>query len=75
VDLKQIAARLDNEEKLHLKYKTLAAVDGCNEWVIRTDRLLDVAEDREILYVERDGEPVWVHATEAIEVIPDEANG
>lgn len=70
MDLKKIAVKLDNEEKLELKYKALVSVDGKTEWVIRTGRLLDVAEDSNILYVDKDGEPIWVRADEVIEVIP-----
>lgn len=69
MDLKKIAVRLDDEERLELRYKTLVTVDGRNEWVLRTGRLLDVAEDSNILYVDKDGEPVWVRVDEVVEII------
>ncbi|MEN6373052.1 MAG: hypothetical protein ABFD64_13690 [Armatimonadota bacterium] len=66
MDLGKIAARLDNEEKLWLKYRAPVGSDGKSE--IRKDRLLDVAEESDVLYVDRDGEPVWVRVDEVIEV-------
>ena len=69
MDLRDIAARLEDDEKLVLKYKALVKKNNQVEWVIRTDRLLDVSEERHILYVDRDGDPVWVRIDEAIEVI------
>lgn len=69
MDLKKIAARLDDEENLWLKYRTPVGVDGKDEWVIRKDRLLDVAEDSNVLYVDQDGQPVWVRVDEVVEVI------
>lgn len=69
IDLHKIAARLDNEEKLRLKYRAPAAADRKSDYTIRTDRLLDVAEDFGVLYVDRDGDPVWVRIEEAIEVL------
>ncbi len=67
MDLKKIALRLDNNERLALKYR-LTTTDGRTE-EIRTDRLLDVAEDGGLLYVERNGVPVYVKIDEAIELI------
>lgn len=71
LDLKKIAARLDDEEKLSLKYRFLVSDGEETEWVVRTDRLLDVAEDSNILYVDHDGEPVWVQLDEALELISE----
>ena len=68
MDLAGIAARLEAEEKLMLKYRVQVAQGDHVDWVVRTDRLLDVAEDRGILYVELDGSPVWIDKAEAIEV-------
>ena len=71
LDLKRIAARLDDDESLSLKYR-VPVVDGDQtEWAVRTDRLLDVAEDRQILYVDQDGEPAWVAVSEVIELVSD----
>lgn len=67
-----IAARLDNDEKLNLKYRMPVDKRGRVEWVERIDPLLDIAEDSKILYVDRDGEPSWVKAEEVIEVVPAE---
>lgn len=72
MDLKEIAARLDDEEILWLKYRAPISENGKNECVVRTDRLLDVAEDSSILYVEQNGQPVWVRADEVIEVIKED---
>lgn len=71
VNLREIAIRLDGEEELMLRYRVPVAVPEGMDWVVRTDRLLDVAEDCGILYVERDGEPAWVRVEEAIQVIPE----
>lgn len=71
VDLRTIAARLEDDEKLALKYRALTTEEGRVEWVVRTDRLLDVSEDRQILYVDRDGTPVWVRVDEVVEVLLD----
>ncbi|MBI2843745.1 MAG: hypothetical protein HYX78_10130 [Armatimonadetes bacterium] len=69
VDIEEVAARLDNDEPLNLKYR--ARVNGSTELVIRVDRLLDVAEDQGIFYVDHDGQPIWVRQEEAIEVTSD----
>jgi hypothetical protein len=71
MDLNKIAARLDNEERLSLKYWVSAALGEQGECQVRTDRLLDVAEDRGIFYVDRNGEPTWVSVDEVIEVVSD----
>jgi hypothetical protein len=65
MDLRKIAAKLDEKEILSLKYKM-----GC-DGEIRTDRLLDVAEDTGILYVSQNGVPVFVKLDEAIEIIEE----
>ncbi|MEN6520654.1 MAG: hypothetical protein ABFD46_05820 [Armatimonadota bacterium] len=67
MDLRKIATRLDNEEKMWLKYRAPIGSGGKNE--IRKDRLLDVAEESDVLYVDRDGQPVWVRVDEVIEII------
>ncbi|MDH7602128.1 MAG: hypothetical protein QHI38_08265 [Armatimonadota bacterium] len=72
IDLKEIAARLDAEEKMRLKYRfPVSLPDGDVRYEIREDRLLDVAEDARILYVSRGGEVIWVKLEEAIEIVPD----
>lgn len=74
MNLKHIAAKLEDEEKLVLKYRAFVGEDDHAEWIVRTDRLLDVSEERHILYVDRDGDPVWVRIEEAIEVFSDNEN-
>lgn len=71
LELNDIAIRLDNEENLRLKYRSPVSAGNGVEWETRTDKLLDVAEESGVLYVERDGEPVWVKAEEAIEVVSE----
>lgn len=74
VNLAEIAARLDEDEKLLLKYRVLVPSDGENDWEIRTDRLLDVSAESGVLYVQCDGVPVWVALEEAVEVLPTNAS-
>ncbi|MGC8861356.1 MAG: hypothetical protein ACP5R5_01125 [Armatimonadota bacterium] len=72
VDLHDIAARLDADEKLRLRYRfPVASAEGQVEYELRESRLLDVAEDAKLLYVSHGGEVLWVKLEEAIEVIPD----
>jgi hypothetical protein len=71
VNLLEIAARLDEDERLMLKYRMPVGAEGQVQWVVRVDRLLDVAEERGIVYVERDGEPAWVAVDEALEVMTE----
>ncbi len=70
LDLEEIAARLEDDERLMLRYRVRVVSGEESEWVVRCDPLLDVAEDRGILFVKRDGEPVYVLLDEAIEVLP-----
>lgn len=71
VDLSDIAARLDRDEKLTLKYRVpVRSADGEVEYEVRAGRLLDVAETAQILYVSHEGQVIWVKLEEAIEVQP-----
>lgn len=71
VDLLDISARLDADEKLNLSYRFLVcAADGQVEYETRTGRLLDIAEEARLLYVSHQGEVIWVKLDEAIEVVP-----
>ncbi|MFQ3548234.1 MAG: hypothetical protein SNJ70_00610 [Armatimonadota bacterium] len=72
IDLKKIATKLEDEEKLILKYK-FPITDAKGNVVIeeREDRLLDVAEDAGILYVSHKNEVLWVKLDEVIEVIEE----
>lgn len=71
LELKEIAARLDNDERLRLTYRVHAIGRREIEWEVRTDRLLDVAEDTGVFYVDRSGVPVWVKLDEVIEVLAE----
>ena len=69
VDLADIAARLDADEKLQLKYKIrVRSADGGVAYETRTGQLLDVAEEPRLLYVRHQDQVIWVKLDEAIEV-------
>jgi len=72
IDLDDLALRLDAEEKFRLRYRwpARALSDGTIEYEERVDPLLDVAEDRGILFVSQAGQVMKVHLDEAIEVLP-----
>ncbi len=72
VDLNDIAARLEADEKLRLKYRfPVSSAEGTVDYETREGRLLDVAEDAKLLYVSHRGEVLWIKLEEAIEVIAD----
>jgi len=72
MDLSDIAARLDADERLKLTYRfPVSSGSGAVRYETRTARLLDVAEDADLLYVRHEGEVIWVKVDEAIEVLPD----
>lgn len=72
VDLVDIAARLDADEKLKLKYRfPVRLADGQVEYELRTGRLLDIAEEAKLLYVSHQNEVIWVKLDEAVDVVPD----
>lgn len=69
VDLSDIAARLDSDEKLTLKYRVpVRSANGDVDYEVRTGRVLDVAEAAQLLYVSHEDEVIWVKLDEAIEV-------
>ncbi len=71
VDLSEITARLDNDEKLNLKYRVpVRSANGDVGYEVRTGRLLDVAEGPRLLYVSHGEQVIWVKQDEAIEVEP-----
>jgi len=73
IDLSEIAARLDAEERLKLTYRLpISSGSGAVRYETRTARLLDVAEDKNLLYVRHEGEVIWVKLEEALEVLPDD---
>ena len=72
IDLSDIAARLDAEERLKLTYRfPVSSGRGAVRYETRTARLLDVAEESNLLYVRHEGEVIWVKLDEAMEVLPD----
>ena len=72
IDLSDIAARLDAEERLKLTYRFPVSVGGGTvRYETRTARLLDVEEESNLLYVRHEGEVIWVKIDEALEVMPD----
>lgn len=74
IDLSDVAARLDADEKLKLTYRfPVSSGSGAVKYETRTAKLLDIAEDSSLLYVRHEGEVIWVKMDEAIEVLPDTA--
>lgn len=72
VDLFDIAARLEAEEKLRLRYRfPVSSADGQVSYETREGKLLDVAEDAKLFYVSHRGEVLWVKMEEVIDVIAD----
>jgi len=72
IDLADVAARLDAEERLQLTYRfPVSSADGQVNYETRTAKLLDVAEQAKLLYVQHEGEVIWVKLDEAIEVEPE----
>lgn len=72
IDLSDIAARLDADEKLKLTYRfPVSSGGGTVRYETRTARLLDVAEESNLFYVRHEGEVIWVKIEEALEVLPD----
>ncbi len=73
VDLDDVAARLESDEKLKLTYRfPVSSADGHVEYETRTGRLLDVAEEAKLLYVSYEGEVIWVKLEEALSVSPEQ---
>ena len=72
VDLSDVAARLDSDEKLQVKYRfPVRSADGQVEYETRTGKLLDVAEEARLLYVSHEGEILWIREREVVEVTQD----
>lgn len=73
MDLISIAARLDADEKFKLTYRfPIRSANGEVKYETRVGKLLDIAEDANVLYVAHAGEVIWVKADEAIEITPEE---
>lgn len=74
LDLADIAARLDNDEKLTVTYRfPVRGSNGDVSYETRSGRLLDVAEDAKLLYVSHDNQVIWIKLDEALEVAPNES--
>lgn len=72
VDIANIAARVDADEKFSVKYNfPVRRADGQVEHEVRQGKLLDVAEEAGLLYVSYQGEVIWVKQEEVIEVTPE----
>lgn len=72
IDLYDIAARLEADEKLKLTYRfPVSTGKGSVMYETRTANLLDVAEESNLLYVRHEGEVIWIKVDEAIEVLSD----
>lgn len=73
VDLSDIGARLDADEKLKVTYRfPVRSANGEVEYEVRAGRLLDIAEAAKLLYISHQGEVIWIKLDEAIDVAPDE---
>ncbi|MHB9036264.1 MAG: hypothetical protein ACYC64_06330 [Armatimonadota bacterium] len=73
MDISDVAARLDADEKLILTYRfPVRSRDGQVEHETREGELLDVAEEANLLYVSHKGEVIWVKPEEVVAVIPDD---
>lgn len=75
MNLVEIAERLDQEEKLKLKYKCLVKTGSgsTSAQVVRIDKLLDVEPDSGMLFVSFcDRDVIWVRVDEAIEAMTDD---
>ncbi len=72
IDISNVAARLDADEKLKLTYRfPVRSEDGQVNHEVREGRLLDVAEEAKLLYVSHNGEVIWVKAEEVIALDSD----
>lgn len=72
MDLSEIAARLDADEKLKLTYRfPVSSGNGTVRYEARTAKLLDVAVESGLLYVNHEDEVIWIKLNEAVEVVPE----
>ena len=72
VDLVEVAARLEAEEKLKLTYRfPVRSARGDVAFETRQGDLLDVAEEAGLLYVSHRGDVIWVKIEEVVEIAPD----
>lgn len=72
MDLANVAARLDADENLKLTYRfPVSSSTGTVKYEVRTAKLLDVAVDSDLLYVNHEDEVIWIKLDEAIEITAD----
>lgn len=69
VDLSDIAARLDADEKLKVTYRfPVRSADGDVEYETRAGSLMDVSEEAKLLYVAQMGEVIWIKFEEVLDI-------
>ena len=67
INIADVAAKLDAEEKLVLRYRVSGeSTIGGSEYDIRESVLLDVSEEAGLFYVKEEGAVVWVKFEEAV---------
>lgn len=72
MDLSNVAARLDADERLKLTYRfPVSSGRGTVRYEVRTAKLLDVAVQSSLLYVNHDDEVIWIKLDEVIELQPE----
>jgi len=72
MDLSNVAARLDADERLKLTYRfPVSSGTGTVRYEVRTAKLLDVAVESSRLYVNHDDEVIWIKLDEVIELQPE----
>lgn len=69
LNLAEIAASLDREEKFMVTYRLpVSSADGQVGYETRQGKLLDVAEDAGLLYVSHQGQVIWIKTDEVVSV-------
>lgn len=70
IDLSDVATRLDADERLRLTYRfPVSSGNGTVKYEVCTAKLLDVAVESNLLYVNHDDEVIWIKLEEAVEVV------
>ena len=69
MDLAEVAARLDADEKLTVTYRfPVSSAYGQVVYETRQAEVLDVAEEAQLVYVSHNGEVIWIKAEEVISI-------
>jgi hypothetical protein len=69
MNLSEVAARLDADEKLSVTYRfPVSTNNGHVEYQVREGKLLDVAEESKRLYVTLNGDVIWIKAEEVVSI-------